>query len=272
MDLEFQLDLARELDRQALLSFRRSASQPKQRDKDGDVRNPSKSQASQPADWSSFTPCQTQAGLRWPLRRPLPKDKPDRFPSGDPVQKANRGDFPSGGLPPLANRRHFLSCGPLPHANRRGFPPGGLSPNASRRDLPSGGPSPRANQKDRPEFTWAAHSAGRSFSQLKTCFETMPLLRMRGCTFSILRKLDPKESELELVRKPPKVSRGCGGSSSCSKCTTGPSGSVSLQRECQKVVGQTIGNRRIGNLQEFRFWRPKMTLSETINGPLGNQK
>ena len=26
-----------------------------------------------------------------------------------------------------------------------------------------------------------------------------------------LRKLDPKESELELVRKPPKVSRGCGG-------------------------------------------------------------
>ena len=190
MDLEFQLDLARELDRQALLSFRRSASQPKQRDKDGDVRNPSKSQASQPADWSSFTPCQTQAGLRWPLRRPLPKDKPDRFPSGDPVQKANRGDFPSGGLPPLANRRHFLSCGPLPHANRRGFPPGGLSPNASRRDLPSGGPSPRANQKDRPEFTWAAHSAGRSFRSSRPALKQG---HFSGCEAALLPKLDPKD-------------------------------------------------------------------------------
>ena len=37
-----------------------------------------------------------------------------------------------------------------------------------------------------------------------------------------LRKLDPKESELELVRKPPKVSRGCGGVARAARAALDP--------------------------------------------------
>ena len=38
----------------------------------------------------------------------------------------------------------------------------------------------------------------------------------------LLRKLDPKDSELELVRKPPKVSRGCGGVARAALSPRGP--------------------------------------------------
>ena len=38
----------------------------------------------------------------------------------------------------------------------------------------------------------------------------------------MLRKLDPKESELELVRKPPKVSRGCGGVARAARAALSP--------------------------------------------------
>ena len=89
--------------------------------------------------------------------------------------------------------------------------------------------------------------------------------------FSGLRKLDPKESELELVRKPPKVSRGCGGGAPAA-VQQGGLGKRIAAEGVQKVVRQLIGNRRIAHLQEFRFRRPKMTLSETKNGPLRDKK
>ena len=40
--------------------------------------------------------------------------------------------------------------------------------------------------------------------------------------FDFLWKLDPKESELELVRKPPKVSRGYGGVARAARAAAAP--------------------------------------------------